>query len=148
MKDFEITLDIAADFLNKVLIQTADQKLGEQLYRYISQFHDQEIIAVKVEDSYHFLDTAAIIRGEIFDKELMIVTKDQEVTARMTLKELKEKLNPAVFVQVSKSVLINIKEITRLEVAFSGNYYAFMSNGDKVTVSRRFIRYLKESLDI
>lgn len=149
MKEFEVELDISREFVkNKVLIETADETFGQEVYTYLHHFNHQKLLAVKDGDTYHFLEAEEIIYLEVYDKELTIKTKKATLTTRLPLKEMKEKLNPTVFVQVSKSLLLNIKELQKLEVAFSGNYYAFLSNGEKVTVSRRFIKELKEILAI
>ncbi len=50
--------------------------------------------------------------------------------------------------QVSKSELLNIQMIKKVEPSFSGNLIAVMSNGQKVNISRRFVSILKERLGI
>uniref|UniRef100_UPI00359CA208 LytTR family DNA-binding domain-containing protein n=1 Tax=Nosocomiicoccus ampullae TaxID=489910 RepID=UPI00359CA208 len=57
-------------------------------------------------------------------------------------------MNSNTFMQVSKSELLNIQMIKKVEPSFSGNLIAVMSNGQKVNISRRFVSILKERLGI
>lgn len=59
-----------------------------------------------------------------------------------------DELNSNTFMQVSKSELLNIQMIKKVEPSFSGNLIAVMSNGQKVNISRRFVSILKERLGI
>ena len=95
-----------------------------------------------------FIDTDNIIFLEVFQKDLTIYTEEDEITSRISLGEAMERLDSSRFIQVSKSASVNISKIRRMEVAFSGNYYAFLANDMKVTVSRRFVRCLKQKLGI
>lgn len=84
---------------------------------------------------------------EVFQNNLIIHTKDDNYEITKTLKSFHEMLNPQSFIQVSKSTIINLDYLTRLEVAFSGNYYAYLNDGIQVTVSRRFVSSLKSAIE-
>jgi len=50
-------------------------------------------------------------------------------------------------VQISKSEVMNLSYLSKMESAFSGNYYAFLTNQTRVTVSRRFIKGILSRLE-
>jgi len=105
-------------------------------------------IAFKDGDEYHVLSIDDILYAEVYQGELTIHTIDHSITSRQTLKSLREKMSNTKYLQISKSAIVQVSAIQKLEVAFSGNYYAFLSNDMKITVSRRFVNDLKEHLGI
>lgn len=145
-----IDMEILQKYLTpRVLIQTNDAQFGNQLSEHITNFAESDKkLAIKKEDSYFFIDTENIIYLEVFQKDLTIYTDEGEITSRTSLGEAMERLDLSRFIQISKSASVNIGKIKRMEVAFSGNYYAFLKNGMKITVSRRFVRCLKQKLGI
>ncbi|MGM0165359.1 hypothetical protein IGI39_000301 [Enterococcus sp. AZ135] len=103
---------------------------------------------VKLKDEVVLLNKAEIVYLEIFNKNVTLYTANEKYTFRKSLTALKEELPEALFLQVSKSALVNTKKIQRLEVAFSGSLYAYLKNEAKITVSRRFVDQLKRRLGI
>ncbi|MBU5582137.1 LytTR family transcriptional regulator DNA-binding domain-containing protein, partial [Enterococcus sp. S181_ASV_20] len=77
-----------------------------------------------------------------------LYTAKETYSFRKSLTALKEELPSDQFLQVSKSDLVNTKAIQKLEIAFSGSLFAYLSNGQKITVSRRFVDQLKQHLGI
>ena len=66
---------------------------------------------------------------------------------RKTLKQFLAGDTARLFVQISKSMAINMNALIRMEAAFSGNYYAFLTDETRVTVSRRFIKGILKRLE-
>lgn len=105
-------------------------------------------IVLRNEDEMILIDKKKILFAEVNQGQLTIETMDESYTTRQTLKSLMEQLPPNDFIQISKHSLVRVQAIKRLEVAFSGNLYAFLSNGRRITVSRRFVSDLKNYLGI
>ena len=55
---------------------------------------------------------------------------------RLSLTEFEARLDPAVFVRVHRSAIINLQRLDRAEPAGSGRLLAHMSNGETIQVSR------------
>ena len=89
-----------------------------------------------------------IVSAAIYDKTLTIYTKEDEIKTSKTLSALMKELDSKTFLQVSKSEMLNIHMIKRVEPSFSGNLVARMTYGDKVIISRRYVSKLKERLGI
>lgn len=104
-------------------------------------------LAIKSGNTYTMVDKADIDYVEVDQGLLTLFSQNQSYYMKQSLTSLKSKL-PAHFLYVSKYAIVNIHAISRLEVAFSGNYYAFLRFGQKITVSRRFVKELKSSLGI
>ena len=150
LNELRVDIEISDEFKQtKVFIQTNNSKFGNQLFEYVENFRTGgKRITIKQDDGYALLDTDRIIYCEVYQKKLTIYTDKEKLMIRKPLKEILESLTSKDFIQISKSAVVNIYKINRLEIAFSGNYYAFLTNGLKVTVSRRFVERLKERLGI
>lgn len=101
-----------------------------------------------MKEGFVLLNKSEIIYLEVFNKVMTLYTADENYSYRKSLAALKEELPKEQFLQVSKSAIVNTKEIKKLEVAFSGSLYAYLKNGQRITVSRRFVDQLKQHLGI
>ena len=132
-----------------VTVNTFDQEVGLNLVKHIQQYEiPRNKIGIKTADGVYLIAQSHIIFAEIFDKDLTIVTTDNTYQTRMTLRRLQEVLPDHQFIQISKSSIVNIEYITKVAPSFSGNLYATLSNHKKVTISRRYVKNLTQSLGI
>lgn len=134
-----------------VTINTYDQEFGVNLLKYIQQYETtspSSKIGIKTSQGVYLIAKSDIIFAEIFDKQLTIVTTEAAYTTRMTLHRLQETLPNRQFIQISKSSIVNIEHITKVAPSFSGNLYATLSNQQKVTISRRYVKNLTQILGI
>lgn len=131
----------------EVRIRAAEEKMGNQIAGCLEAFQEEQLI-IKVNEEFVLLDKTDIIYLEVFNKIMTLYTTKDSYSFRKSLIALKEELPSEHFLQVSKSALVNTKAIQKLEVAFSGSLYAYLSNGQRITVSRRFVDQLKQHLGI
>ncbi len=122
------------------------QTLAQQISPCLNQ--NQEDIALKVDDQYFILHTQEILYLEVSQGILTITTRKGKYQTRQSLSSLADKLNSQDFIRISKYAMVRIQAIERLEMAFSGNMYAYLSTGQRVNVSRRFVNSLKVRLGI
>ncbi|KAA9220759.1 MULTISPECIES: LytTR family DNA-binding domain-containing protein [Aerococcus] len=122
------------------------QGLAQQISPCLSQ--SQEDIALKVDDQYFILRTQDILYLEVNQGVLTITTHKTSYQTRQSLTSLADKLNSQDFIRISKYAMVRIQAIERLEMAFSGNMYAYLTTGQRVNVSRRFVNSLKARLGI
>src|SRR5699024_729425 len=150
MDELNVNMELSDEYHpSRVLIQADNTKLGNHISEYIKGFEaDNKKIPVKYDDGYILLDSEEIVYCEIYQKILTLYTDKEKWNMRKPLKEILKKLDYKDYIQISKASVVNIHKINRLEIAFSGNYYAFLSNGIKITVSRRFVGTLKKRLGI
>src|SRR5262249_37478454 len=80
----------------------------------------QERVAVRTEEGVYFVRTAEIDWVEAAGNYVKIHTGTRCHQVRDTLKALEAKLDPARFVRVHRSALVNVDSIQRLEPWFHG----------------------------
>lgn len=136
---------------SQVVIQAPTAAEGQAIMNDLlgrSDTRGEANLSIKVDDSIYLVPKEEIIYAEIFAKELRIVTIDKTYETRGSLSGLLEKLPADGFIQVSRSAVINVKMIVRLDLSFIGNVSAHLKNGDKVYVSRRSVENLRRVLGI
>ena len=134
-KKIEVTIESQA-------LSTDVQKLINTIENLDNHF---DVVPLAVDDKVLMIATNSIIAFEVYDNELTIYTDEQNYQLRGTLKTMLQRLN-SNFIQVSKNSVINLNHLESLEAAFSGNMTAFLTNKLKITVSRKYLSDLKNSL--
>ncbi|CAJ1200604.1 hypothetical protein CPR19092_LGOLGGFK_02276 [Companilactobacillus paralimentarius] len=105
-----------------------------------------DVVPLAVDDRVVMIQLDKIIAIEVYKNELTVYTQVKAYKLRGKLKEMYQRLNNGDFIQISKSAVINLNHLSSLEASFSGNMLAFMDNDEKLTVSRKYLTQLKESL--
>ena len=67
---------------------------------------------------------------------------------KLRLYEIEEILNNKKFVRISKSEIINLREVKNFDFSFVGTISVQMKNNDVCYVSRRFVSKIKKILGI
>ncbi|MGO2100234.1 LytTR family DNA-binding domain-containing protein [Vagococcus salmoninarum] len=107
-----------------------------------------DIVSIRVKEGIQLLKQGDIECVEVYGEELYIRTATESYQTKGPLYQFSEKLNSQHFVKVSKSVLVNMNQLVRLENYFSGNMLATLTSGRKVTISRRYLKMLKTKLKV
>ncbi|MBU5306181.1 LytTR family transcriptional regulator DNA-binding domain-containing protein [Clostridioides mangenotii] len=116
---------------------------------YIEKFNGTEnVVPVKSGDSIYILPVKDIELIEVMCGEITVTSNSKQYITKGRLYKFLEKNNHENFIQVSKSCVINIKHLVKLETSFSGNMIAFMKSGKTVIVSRGFLSKLKQKVNI
>lgn len=136
--------------VTEVNIQTYNEEIGEGLLKHIYQYSTTNTskLGVKTSNGILMVEKSDVIFAEIFVKELSIITTEEEITTRQSLQALQNKLSSQNFVQVTRSSIINIQYVKKISPSFSGNFTAALTNGSKVSISRRYVRNLNKALRI
>lgn len=139
-KETDIKVNISAKELNSEV---------KELLSHIENFSGTEkVIPIKTEDSIYVIPIKDVELIEVMGGEITITSKGEEYVTKGRLYKFIEKNKYENFVQISKSCVINIKYLVKLETSFSGNMLAFMKSGKTVTVSRGFLSRLKQKINI
>lgn len=97
--------------------------------------------------SEYFLDLETILFFETDGEKIYGHTRDEAYEVKQKLYELEELL-PVAFCRISKSTIVNVKQIYSLEKSFSGTSTVnFYQTHKQVHVSRRYYPVLKERLN-
>lgn len=122
----------------------------EAVLAYLNQYGQvsPEIVPVKTGDRIQMLRVAELIAVEVEGNNLRLHTTTGQVLTTDRLYKFQARLNSPKLIQVAKQTLLNIGHLNYLEASFSGNMTAFLSQGVKVTVSRRYLKTLEQKLGL
>ena len=93
------------------------------------------------------LGTDMIYYTESIDKKTYVYTKEKCYGSRLRLYELEETLS-ANFFRCSKSLIINIRKIRSVKSELNGRMIAELLNGEKLMISRSYVKDLKRKLGV
>jgi DNA-binding LytR/AlgR family response regulator len=83
---------------------------------------------------------------ESVDGKTFLYTSRQVYETAYRLYELEELLRPRHFLRVSKPMLVNLMKIRSIQPAFNGRFTAVLSSGEKIIISRSYVKALKAAL--
>lgn len=115
------------------------QRLSDQNLRIISGTRDGKTKILEPDDLFRIYAGS----GKVF-----AAAKDGEYLLRLRLYETEERLNPAQFVRISNSEIINLKKVKNFDLSFTGTISVEMTNGTTTYVSRRYVAKIKKLLGL
>lgn len=83
---------------------------------------------------------------ESVDGKTFLYTSRQVYETAYRLYELEELLKARHFLRVSKPMLVNLMKIRSIQPAFNGRFTAVLSSGEKIIISRSYVKVLKAAL--
>ena len=110
----------------------------QELVHFAQHLGKEDKIHVKKEDEIYLLDTKEIHR---------IYTAKDSYRAQQALYQLLQVL-PDYFLQISQSEIINSRQISHLKLTPNGLIQIFLKNGDQTYSSRRYLKSIKERLQL
>lgn len=109
--------------------------------RYVDQTilcrKDNEEYAIPVSDIYYV---------ESVDKKAFVYCETEVFQSNYKLYELENMLPRAGFVRVSKSTLLNIEKLKGVKTLVNSKLEAMLSNGERVCVTRKYLKDIKDAL--
>jgi two-component system LytT family response regulator len=97
--------------------------------------------------SYRVLKTESIDLIEADGNYIRIHSKRRTYEMRMMLKRIEQSLNPARFVRISKSTVINLDSVTELRKLCHGDFEVILADSSSVRLSRRYRDRIAPELD-
>jgi DNA-binding LytR/AlgR family response regulator len=83
---------------------------------------------------------------ESVDGKTFLYTKKRVYETSYRIYELEEMLKAKHFLRVSKPMLVNLMKIRSIQPALNGRFTAVLSSGEKIIISRNYVKALKEAL--
>lgn len=104
-------------------------------------------IPVRLKDDI-VLIPAAQLASVVADGELLYLTTadGKHYTINYRLKDLAARLDPATFVRISRSALVNLDMLSKVSAMPGGTYLVTLANRQQLAVSRQRARDLREEL--
>lgn len=124
---------------------TPDQRLLSMLLAFqnanteLTGYTDDKIVRLNYQDVYYF---------EANENRVFAYYHSEVYEVRYKLYELEEMFIPLDFVRCSKSMIVNMEKIEYLSPLFSGKMEAHLKNGEKIVISRQYVRGLKNKLGV
>lgn len=95
------------------------------------------------------LEPGEVLRFYGEEQKVFAQTEQAVYTLRLRLYELEERLDPARFVRISHSEIVNLKWVTALDLSLSGTIRMTLAGGAAVCyASRRSVKKIKEALGL
>lgn len=94
------------------------------------------------------LDAAAVLRFYGEGKGVYAETAQGVFRMRERLYELEERLDSHTFVRVSQSEIVNLKQVTALDLSLTGTIKMTLTGGTVCWVSRRSVKKIKQALGL
>lgn len=95
------------------------------------------------------LDPDRLVRFYTQDKGVLAQDQGGEsYTLKLRLYELEERLDPHRFVRISNGEIVNLKQVTALDLSLSGSIKLTLTGGAVCWVSRRNVKNIKKALGL
>lgn len=120
-------------------IENIRDMLTDRLLDKIVAFYDKEIFIISFDE---------IIRIFAQDGDVFVKTNNKICKVRLTLTELEKKLDKKKFIRISRSEIVNLDYVKRLDLSFTGTIAVELANGDVSYVSRRKLKEFKKALGL
>ena len=102
-----------------------------------------ERIVVKDGAKVTLVPTAKLDYAEALDDYVSLATEGKKLLKQQTISSLQAALDPAVFVRIHRSFLVNFERVSRIEPYGKESKVAVLGNGAKLPVSRMGYERLK-----
>ena len=109
---------------------------------------DMQMITGQKQGKLEILEPAELIRVFAQGGKVFASARRGQYALRMRLYELEERLDPRRFARISNSEIINLKEVKKFDLSFSGTICVSMSDKTATYVSRRYVRKIKQVLGL
>ena len=83
---------------------------------------------------------------ESVEGKTFLYTSDRVFETAYRIYELEEMLKAKHFLRVSKPMLVNLMKIRSIQPAFNGRFAAVLNSGEKIIISRSYVKALKAAL--
>ena len=100
------------------------------------------------EDQQFYVSVEDIIYIESMGHDILIHTRDDIYNTSERLKNLEVILDPDKFLRISNSVIVNIKQVKRIESSLMQKFILHLTNGSKVDVTRGYYYIFRDRLGI
>jgi two-component system LytT family response regulator len=126
------------------LADRRDGEMGRRLLALLRELGDRapggpgpiKRFAVRADERVHFVAADAVDWIEADGNYVVLHAGKARHRVRLSLRGLLDRLDPAGFVQVHRSAIVNLAAIRELQAWFGGDYIAVLRSGEEIRVSR------------
>lgn len=143
----EIKIDASCSEPRVIILTDAMTEEVTALAQRLSD-HNLQIISGSRDGKTKILEQDDLFRIYAGNGKVFAMTGNGEYQLRLRLYEAEERLNPAQFVRISNSEIINLKKVKNFDLSFTGTISVEMMNGATTYVSRRYVAKIKKILGL
>lgn len=136
--------------LNKWLEQNGSgsfrNKAQELIESTFSPKEEQNRVVVKSGKNIRIIPIQDIHYIEAYDDYVKIITADDCFLKKKTMQYFEQSLNPQEFIRVHRSFILQLAQITRIELEGKDSHVAILKSGTKIPLSKNGFAKLKEIL--
>ncbi len=121
-------------------------KTVERLKTHIEQFDNR--IKGSIRGEICFVDIGNIYYFDAVDNRTFLYTQEQCMEVAYRLYELEDMLSEQDFIRISKSQIVNIQKMKSLVPQMNRTLLVTMDNEERLCISRRYVKNIKERLGI
>jgi DNA-binding LytR/AlgR family response regulator len=123
----------------ELLLKTIERKQAESFLTHIPARLGERVLFFSSADVAYFFAS---------DKYTFLVTGEKEYILDRTLAELQEKLDPAHFVRIHRSIIVNVDHVKEIVGLIGGRFLCRLkSQSRELPVSRSMVKNLRQILD-
>lgn len=143
----KVDLKISPD-IKEPYIEIYADKVTDEIRELIDKLSASDnVITVTENDRIFVLKPSDIYMLRIEEEQLIVYCQQKKYFSGKRLYEMKNRLGDS-FMQISKSTVINLKQLNRVEYSFNGTMLVLLKNGLKDYISRKYLPEFKKYLGL
>lgn len=133
-----------------IIIAKKKDQFIENLVNMISDYKKKKLSLITgyIDNSAYLINVSDILRIYAANQKVYIQTAESEYLIKHRLYEMEDQLECNQFLRISNSEIVNINEITDIDLSITGKICICLSGNIKTYVSRRYIPSIKKTLGI
>ena len=132
----------------KLIVQTPQPtEKVQKVIEFAENLDQKETIKGKIDDQVYLVKISKIQRFYIENRKVLAETASQAYTIDLRLYQVLDIL-PTTFIQISQSEIVNIDAISHLKLTPNGLVEIFLKNESFTYSSRRYLKTIKEKLEL
>jgi DNA-binding LytR/AlgR family response regulator len=144
----KLTIEQSPDYVDPEIIVRCDQ-IDDELRDIISYIgiSDKNIIG-ECDGATFFIPLRDVYYFEAVDNYVFIYTQQQVYRSTARLYALEQRLQGMLFSRISKSTILNLKQLHCVEVIKNARLQGTLTNGEKLIISRQYVPQVKKALGV
>lgn len=105
-------------------------------------------LRAKKDGEWQFVDLFKVLYFESVDNRTFLYTEDDVMEIKERLYQIESTLSDKDFIRISKSQIVNINRIKSLRPELNRTFLATMCNGERLSISRKYVQAIRSLLKI
>jgi len=134
----DINVEISCKSIDRKVLSLVNKIKDSEKKKSIQAYDSKLVSIIKLDDVFRIYSESRVVYLE---------TKKEKFTLKETLRYLENNLKSS-FTRISYSEIVNVDKIKNLDISYSGTIQINLINGKTTYVSRRYMKNIKEKLEL